>query len=117
MLVYVDIDETICSQQGGDPRVPKDYSKSLPLKNNINKVNDLYDQGHTIVYWTARGSMTGIDWTELTTKQLDEWGCKYHEVKLGKPHYDIFIDDKSFNTRVFEQISNLDTLVEMGKIK
>ena len=51
-----------------------------------------------MVYWTARGSTTGIDWTELTQTQLKEWGAKYTEVKLGKPHYDLFICDKAINT-------------------
>jgi len=49
----------------------------------------------------ARGSGSGIDWTELTKQQLDSWGCKYHEVRLGKPSYDIWIDDKAFNDEHF----------------
>tara|TARA_R100000008_G_C3474705_1_gene110760 strand:+ start:247 stop:546 length:300 start_codon:yes stop_codon:yes gene_type:complete len=96
MIYYVDIDETICSY--GDKR---EYSLAEPVKENINKINNLYDKGHKIVYWTARGSTTGIDWTDLTVKQLDKWGAKYHEVKLGKPHYDVFIDDKAINSEVF----------------
>ena len=68
---------------------------------NIEKINSLYDEGSTVIYWTARGSTTGIDWTELTTKQLASWGAKYNELKLGKPHYDIFICDKAINTERF----------------
>ena len=30
----------------------------------------------------------------LTEQQLEEWGVKYHELLFGKPHADIFIDDK-----------------------
>ena len=37
-------------------------------------INKLYDEGHTVVYWTARGSTTGIDWGDLTQNQLKEWG-------------------------------------------
>ena len=48
------------------------------------------------MYWTARGSRKQIDWTELTTKQLNEWGAKYHELKVNKPFYDVFIEDKAF---------------------
>jgi hypothetical protein len=60
------------------------------------KINDLYDKGHEITYYTARGSVTGIDWYDTTKKQLDEWGCKYHELSVGeKPHYDLLVDDKS----------------------
>ena len=64
-------------------------------KNNIAKINQLYEDGNKIVYWTARGSRTGIDWFDLTEKQLLEWSAKYHELKCNKPYYDIFIEDKS----------------------
>ena len=47
------------------------------------------------MYWTARGSRKQIDWTELTKKQLGEWGAKYHELKVNKPFYDLFIEDKA----------------------
>ena len=33
----------------------------------------------------------------LTLMQLDIWGCKYHELIMGKPHADLFIDDKGIN--------------------
>ena len=58
MVIYIDIDDTICKN-------PKqlDYSASIPIKENIEKANKLYDEGHLIVYWTARGSSTGIDWS------------------------------------------------------
>ena len=94
MIYIVDIVQTICVT----PKVNGEhfYNLSVPLKRRIDKINKLYDQGHTIIYWTARGSGSGIDWTELTTKQLNKWSCKYHEVRLGKPSYDIWIDDKAF---------------------
>tara|TARA_R100000808_G_C2088463_1_gene109738 strand:+ start:437 stop:778 length:342 start_codon:yes stop_codon:yes gene_type:complete len=93
MIIYIDIDETIA-------HTPKsrNYSESKPWKENIKKANRLYDAGHKIVYWTARGSGSGIDWTDITRKQLDSWGVKYHDLKLGKPIYDLFIDDKNMNT-------------------
>ena len=31
---------------------------------------------------------------DLTEQQLKDWGCKYHDLILGKPHADFFIDDK-----------------------
>jgi hypothetical protein len=75
--------------------ITHDYTKAKPILENIEKINNLYDEGHTIVYWTARGSRKQIDWTELTKKQLEEWGAKYHELKVNKPFYDLFIEDKS----------------------
>ena len=95
-VIYVDIDETICRRESSiDFGVTHDYTKAKPIKENIEKINKLYDEGNTIVYWTARGSRKQIDWTELTTKQLNEWGAKYHELKVNKPVYDVFIEDKS----------------------
>ena len=96
-VIYVDIDETICHRESSiDFGVTHDYTKAKPIKENIEKINKLYDEGNTIVYWTARGSRKQIDWTELTTKQLNEWGEKYHELKVNKPFYDVFIEDKAF---------------------
>ena len=35
-------------------------------------------------------------------KQLKAWGCKYHELSVGKKeHYDIWVDDKAHNSEVF----------------
>jgi len=98
MVIYVDIDETICNIPGSDSSSFRDYNKAVPAMERIEKINTLYDEGHTIVYWTARGSLTGIDWRELTEKQLKEWGVKYHDLKLDKPYYNLFIDDKNINS-------------------
>jgi hypothetical protein len=94
MIIYIDIDETICESPEN-----RDYTLSTPIKKNIDKANKLYNEGNTIIYWTARGTTTGIDWREVTEKQFSDWGVKYHDLKLKKPYYDLFIDDKNMNTR------------------
>ena len=96
MIYYVDIDETICRYEGD-----RNYPDALPIEENIEKINDLYDSGNTIVYWTARGTATGLDWREVTEKQFSKWGVKYHELKFGKPNYDLFIDDKNIGSERF----------------
>jgi CMP-N-acetylneuraminic acid synthetase len=70
------------------------YDLAEPLLHNIHSINSLYEQGHQIILFTARGSVTGIDWTELTKKQLQQWGIKYHKLLFGKPAADYYIDDK-----------------------
>ena len=62
-----------------------------------NYVSDkLYDDGWLVIYWTARGSMSGVDFKEFTLGQLDSWGCKYHDLQVGnKPPYDLLICDKT----------------------
>lgn len=93
MIIYIDIDQTVCYS----PDAPN-YETSEPIIENIEKANQLFNEGHTVIYWTARGATTGIDWRQLTEKQFKKWGIKYNELKFGKPHYDVFIDDKNINT-------------------
>mgnify|MGYP001366102658 FL=1 len=52
MIIFVDMDETICHRS---EEHKKDYEKSEPYLERIEKINKLYDEGHTIMYWTARG--------------------------------------------------------------
>ena len=90
MKIYVDIDNTICTQETDD------YGYAKPWPKNILKINKLYGEGNEITYYTARGSLTGIDWSDTTKKQLKEWGCKYHELSVGeKPFYDLLICDRT----------------------
>ena len=91
MKIYVDIDETICFYKG-----ERNYPEALPIFSNIDKINKLYNEGHKITYYTARGTVTGIDWHDVTIQQLNKWGCKYHNLNIGnKPDYDLLICDKS----------------------
>lgn len=100
MKIFVDIDQTICWR-----RENLDYSHSVPIQENINKINELFDKGNTIIYWTARGTVTGINWRSVTEEQFRNWGVKYHELRFGKPDYDLFICDKAMNsTEFFKEI-------------
>ena len=48
MIIYVDIDETICFYEG-----ERHYPDAVPHNENISKINKLYDDGNEITYWTA----------------------------------------------------------------
>ena len=97
MIYCFDIDGTICNQ------VLKDYTKANPFINKINKINKLYDQGHTIIFFTSRFMGRNNDNVtkayeegyEFTLNQLKKWNVKFHKLYLGKPRYDYIIDDKS----------------------
>ncbi len=91
MIYCIDIDDTLCHS------IEDDYAHSAPCREAIAKVNTLYEQGHTIKLFTGRGSWDNYDWREFTAKQLKAWGIKYHELILGKPMADVFIDDKAIN--------------------
>ncbi len=104
----VDIDGTICTQSEGDQ---PDYSDAYPIRIRIEALNTLYDEGNTIIYCTARGmGRTGgnqIASTSLfyrqTAAQLEEWGAKYHQLYLGKPAGDVYIDDKAVDANDYFQ--------------
>lgn len=103
-IIYVDLDGTICY----NPQLPDfadrhaDYSKAEPYPDRIRHINTLFDEGHRIVYWTARGCVSKIDYKELTKEQLLDWGVKYHDLQVGnKPHFDMYICDKSYNSESF----------------
>lgn len=92
MLTYCfDIDGTLCTNTEGD------YLNARPHPEAIAEVNRLYDAGHRIVLYTGRGSGTGIDWREVTERQLREWQVRHHALFFGKPAADVYIDDKAVN--------------------
>lgn len=93
MIYCIDLDGTLCDTKATD------YENSTPRQDAINKVNRLYDEGHTIKIFTGRGSRSGLNWGEFTEKQLKSWGIKYHELIRGKPHADVFVDDKAINAK------------------
>jgi len=92
MIYCFDIDGTICTNTWGA------YEKAQPLPDRIKVVNELFRKGNKIKLFTARGSTTGTDWRTLTEEQLSSWQVNYHELIMGKPEADVFIDDKAFNS-------------------
>lgn len=107
MKYVVDIDGTICDKP--TCRQDGDYDTSVPKEDRIAKINKLYDEGHEIIYLTARGMGRFNDnvdlakeaFYDLTENQLKSWGCKYHKLILGKPSGDYYIDDKGINSDDF----------------
>ena len=85
----------ICYTKGNN------YESSEPRYDRIERLNKLYDEGNEIHYWTARGAKSGKDWTEFTKRQLGEWGVKSTSIRLGKPHYDKWIDDKAIDAEEY----------------
>lgn len=77
MIYFVDIDNTlIISEYDGLNYVVKGYRKK-----EIDLINKAYEKGHIIIIWTGRG------WHQydITKKQLNDAGIKYHELSMGKP--------------------------------
>jgi hypothetical protein len=95
MIYVIDIDGVICTNTWGK------YELAVPFISRIYKINKLYEEGNEIVYYTARGSTTGINWRELTLKQFEDWGVKYHSLIFSKPQADVYVDDKGVNSNEF----------------
>ena len=98
-ILCFDIDGVICNNTWGK------YENAIPNMQAIKKINELYEQKFIIKLYTARFMgrnnekvskvyQTGF---EFTKQQLEKWNIKYHELIMGKPSYDIIIDDKSIN--------------------
>lgn len=93
-MIYVfDLDGTIVEGP--------DYYTSRPVPGAVEKVNELYDEGNLIIIHTARGATTGLNWYQITRDMLDSIGLKYHELRMGKLHYDVWVDDKAINNKEF----------------
>lgn len=108
-MTYVfDIDGTICTLTSGN------YELAEPYKDRIDAINLLYDEGNTIIFHTARGmgrsnnSATFAErvFKKKTEKQLRTWGVKYHDLFMGKPSGDIYIDDKGKKDEDFFNTEN-----------
>jgi len=105
MRYVVDIDGTICYPGTDDQR----YTHAVPRNDRIDTINRLYDEGHYIVYLTARGMgrfknsrmLSHREFYDFTYDQLKSWGCKFHELHLGKPAADYYIDDKGIHSDEF----------------
>ena len=95
----IDVDGTICEERDSDGVEIRPITNRRPYKDRIEKINKLYNEGHYIIYYTARGIKSGrgkSHYRPITEQQLSDWGCKYHELSVGeKPDYDLLICDKT----------------------
>lgn len=89
--IYVDFDSTITTGQG-DPWWVDSFDEQ-PNNSMINLVNNLYENNHTIIIYTARREEV----REETEYFLNEWRVKYHALVMEKPGYDLLIDDRAMS--------------------
>jgi len=94
MNIYIDIDNTICKTEG------MDYENAKPFKDRIEKLNKL-SKDNILVYYSARGVGSGINYYKLTRNQFKKWGVKYDLILLEKQPFDLLIDDKAINADTY----------------
>lgn len=90
-----DLDGTLCTLTDGK------YETAEPLTDRITKVNKLFEEGHTILIFTARGATSKRDLRDFTVQQLKDWGLKYERLIMGKPHFDLLVDDKAIDDQSY----------------
>ena len=104
MIYCFDIDGTICTLTDGN------YEEAQPITYRIDHINRLFnEEDNKIILHTARGmgrynndtKKAELDLRLITEKQLANWGVKYHELFMGKPAADMYIDDKGFTDEEF----------------
>ena len=92
-----DIDNVICTTKG------RNYSKAIPKKKIIKVINKLYENGHYIKIYTARYMGRNKDnikkaysfGYKKTLSQLKKWDLKFHRLIMGKPSFDLCVDDRA----------------------
>lgn len=106
-IIAFDLDDVICYRSSEYEHLGiKKYDYCRPNQFMIDLVNSLYDDRNTIIIYTARGmSQCKADIDKVysllynkTIEQLNMWNVKYHELVMGKIHYDVLIDDKALNS-------------------
>jgi hypothetical protein len=75
----IDIDGTVTEDVPNEQ--PERMSIVEPFEGSVEMINDWYEEGHVITFFTSR-----TDEHELVTKQwLDKWNFKYHNIIFNKP--------------------------------
>lgn len=122
MTFIIDIDGTICDAPKLDSG-SYDYPNAVPIQETIYKINQLYDEGHKIILFTARGYRTFngnkekikehhepilIDW-------LSRFNVKYHELHTGKPwgKNPVYVDNRNLSLKSFitENSKNYESII------
>lgn len=90
MQIVIDMDGTICTEM-------RQFSRCLaePKKDAVETINELYDAGNTIIIYSAR---TWVEY-EMTVDWLKRYGVKYHQLFMGKPVGDVWIDDRAITAK------------------
>ena len=97
LVFCFDIDNTICKT------IENDYKNSLPKKKNIRLINNLREDGHYIKIFTSRymgrtnsnsAKAKKIGYKK-TFNQLSSWGLNFDILIMGKPRFDVYVDDKN----------------------
>lgn len=108
--IAVDIDGVIATTLKNG-KYPKDYAKKEPIPYSIEALKKLKQRGHILYFFTARYEEDRA----ITEEWLQEKGFSglYDQLIMGKPKYDILIDDRTIR---FDG-NWLDTLYKVSELE
>jgi len=121
--ICFDIDNTILKYR----KKNETYKECKEIDKITYLLKELKKKGHIIILYTARGMKTqnsnlgslmkynAIDTFEV----LEKYGIEYDEIYFGKPHADLYIDDKAFNPylNLYDSIGFQNILEEYNRTK
>lgn len=75
----------------------RQFSRCLakPKDGAIETINKLYDAGNIIIIYSSR---TWVEY-EMTVDWLQKNGVRYHQLFMGKPVGDVWIDDRAITCK------------------
>lgn len=79
-IFIIDIDGTICENIRNEEGIER-MRNAKPYWDSIKKINELYEQGHYICFFTSRTD----EHKEVTVEWLRKHGVKYHQIIFNKP--------------------------------
>jgi hypothetical protein len=79
MNYLIDIDGTICDDVPNEE--PERMVTAKPYPDALETLNNWFDQGHIITFFTSRTE----DLRQVTEEWLSAHGFKYHGILMGKP--------------------------------
>ncbi len=78
-IFIVDIDGVVCEHV--DNERPEKMADAAPYQESISKINQWFDGGHQVCFFTARTE----EHRSITEEWLKGHGMKYHKLIFGKP--------------------------------
>jgi uncharacterized HAD superfamily protein len=102
-IFIIDIDGTICENIRNEEGTIR-MAGAKPFTESIRRINELYDQGHYICFFTARTD----EHRQATEEWLKKHSVRYHQIiynkprKIGEYHEYHFLDDSPVRATTFK---------------
>lgn len=97
LTIAIDVDGTVADSSDVDfvkaEDDPYEFLKARPIKGALEAVKKLFDEGHTIVFHTARAGNS----KEATKQWLETHGFPFHHIECDKLVAHVYIDDRAIS--------------------